>query len=131
MELDDKVTQLEDEIKILKNEIQAVLLDLRESYLNLENPVSRELPPFAEQHIMVSAPQQSGPPQPQAAGDEPPAAPLAGQLPRRSRCMNRSRAMNARALLGLGRLLNPSRLLNLGPPLGRSSAPPKTEPMRR
>lgn len=38
MELNDKVTQLEDEIKILKNEIQAVLLDLRESYLNNKNP---------------------------------------------------------------------------------------------
>lgn len=61
MELNDKVTQLEDEIKILKNEVQAVLLDLRESYLNLENPVSRELPPFPEQHIVVSAPQQSQP----------------------------------------------------------------------
>ena len=61
MELNDKVTQLEDEIKILKNEVQAVLLDLRESYLNLENPVSREMPPFPEQHIVVSAPQQSQP----------------------------------------------------------------------
>ena len=38
MELNDKVTQLEDEIKILKNEIQAVLLDLREGYLNNKNP---------------------------------------------------------------------------------------------
>lgn len=38
MELNDKVTQLEDEIKILKNEVQAVLLDLRESFLNNINP---------------------------------------------------------------------------------------------
>jgi archaellum component FlaD/FlaE len=38
MELNDKVTQLEDEIKILKNEVQAVLLDLRESCLKYENP---------------------------------------------------------------------------------------------
>ena len=38
MELNDKVTQLEDEIKILKNEVQAVLLDLRESFLNNVNP---------------------------------------------------------------------------------------------
>ena len=58
VELSDKVTELEDEVKILKNEIQAVLLDLRESYLNLENPVSRELPPYPEQHIIVSTPQQ-------------------------------------------------------------------------
>ena len=73
MELNDKVTQLEDEIKILKNEVQAVLLDLRESYLNFENPVSRELPPMPEQHIMVSTPtpQPSAPQQPQPTGDEP------------------------------------------------------------
>ncbi|MBN2238710.1 MAG: hypothetical protein JW712_02965 [Dehalococcoidales bacterium] len=38
MDLNDKVTQLEDEIKILKNEVQAVLLDLRESFLNNINP---------------------------------------------------------------------------------------------
>ena len=38
MDLNNKVTQLEDEIKILKNEVQAVLLDLRESFLNNVNP---------------------------------------------------------------------------------------------
>jgi archaellum component FlaD/FlaE len=38
MDLNDKVTQLEDEIKVLKNEVQAVLLDLRESFLNNVNP---------------------------------------------------------------------------------------------
>ena len=68
MELNEKVTQLEDEIKILKNEVQAVLLDLRESYLNLENPVSREVPPLPEQHIVVSAPATQ---QPQPTGDWP------------------------------------------------------------
>ncbi|HEY90207.1 MAG TPA: hypothetical protein G4O07_00060 [Dehalococcoidia bacterium] len=62
VELSDKVTELEDEIKVLKNEIQAVLLDLRESYLNLENPVSRELPALPEQHIIVSTPQQQSAP---------------------------------------------------------------------
>ena len=68
MELNEKVTQLEDEIKILKNEVQAVLLDLRESYLNLENPVSREVPPLPEQHIVVSAPATQ---QPQPTGNGP------------------------------------------------------------
>ncbi len=38
MELTDRVTKLEDEVKIVKNEVQAVLLDIRESYLNRENP---------------------------------------------------------------------------------------------
>jgi hypothetical protein len=42
MELNDKVTQLEDEIKILKNEVQAVLFDLREVYLNNTNPFNSE-----------------------------------------------------------------------------------------
>ena len=68
MELNEKVTQLEDEIKILKNEVQAVLLDLRESYLNLENPVSREMAPLPEQHIVVSAPATQ---QPQPTGNGP------------------------------------------------------------
>jgi archaellum component FlaD/FlaE len=40
MDLNSKVTQLEDEIKVLKKEIQAVLLDLRENMLNRENPFS-------------------------------------------------------------------------------------------
>ena len=38
MDIKDKVAQLEDEIKVLKNEVQAVLLDIRENYLNRENP---------------------------------------------------------------------------------------------
>jgi hypothetical protein len=38
MELNDRVEQLEHEMKIMKNEIKAVLLDLRESYLARENP---------------------------------------------------------------------------------------------
>ncbi len=40
MDLNSKVTQLEDEIKVLKKEIQSVLLDLRENMLNRENPFS-------------------------------------------------------------------------------------------
>ena len=40
MDLNNKVTQLEDEIKVLKKEVQAVLLDLRENMLNRENPFS-------------------------------------------------------------------------------------------
>jgi hypothetical protein len=50
MDLNSKVTQLEDEIKVLKKEIQTVLLDLRENMLNRENPFSRSL------GVMTSAP---------------------------------------------------------------------------
>lgn len=46
MDLNSKVTQLEDEIKVLKKEVQAVLLDLRENMLNRENPFSPQ-PAFA------------------------------------------------------------------------------------
>ncbi len=56
MELNDKVTELEDEIKILKNEVQAVLLDLRESYLNNENPFSPAMNPMASQPIIITQP---------------------------------------------------------------------------
>lgn len=44
MELKDRVTKLEDEYKILKSEVQAVLLDLRETYLNRENPFYKQPP---------------------------------------------------------------------------------------
>ncbi len=54
MALNDKVTQLENEIKVLKNEVQAVLLDLRESYLNRENPFNPAAPPTAAQPIIIN-----------------------------------------------------------------------------
>jgi len=38
METNEKLAQLENEIKVLKNEVQAVLLDLRDKYLEAENP---------------------------------------------------------------------------------------------
>lgn len=56
MELSDKVTQLEDEIKVLKNEVQAVLLDLRDSYLNRENPFNPGVSPMASQPIIINQP---------------------------------------------------------------------------
>lgn len=70
MELNDKVTQLEDEIKILKNEVQAVLLDLRESYLSHENPFN------ADASQMVSSPTiVINQPAPAAAEEPAPAVP--------------------------------------------------------
>jgi hypothetical protein len=53
MDLNDKVTQLEDEIKILKNEVQAVLLDLRESFLNNVNPFNPHALPVSEQPVII------------------------------------------------------------------------------
>ncbi len=71
MELNDRVSQLEDEIKILKNEVQAVLLDLRESYTNLENPFNLAGIAVAAQPIIINNPQ------PQAAAEPvAPAGPL-------------------------------------------------------
>jgi hypothetical protein len=66
MELNDKVTQLEDEIKILKNEVQSVLLDLRESFLKNENPFNAGGFTQAAQPIIIN---QQAP----AAVEEPPA----------------------------------------------------------
>lgn len=56
MELNDRLTQLEDEIKIMKNEVQAVLLDLRESYLNTENPFAPGVSPVTAQPIIINQP---------------------------------------------------------------------------
>jgi hypothetical protein len=41
MDVNTRVTQLEDELKVIKNEVLAVLLDMKESLLNAENPFSR------------------------------------------------------------------------------------------
>lgn len=68
MELNDRVSQLEDEIKILKNEVQAVLLDLRESYTNLENPFNLATMAAAAQPIIINNPV------PQAAAEPAPLA---------------------------------------------------------
>lgn len=43
MELTERVDRLEDEVKVIKNEVQTVLLDIRESYLNRENPFNPEV----------------------------------------------------------------------------------------
>ncbi len=53
MDLNDKVTQLEDEIKVLKNEVQAVLLDLRESFLNNVNPFNPNAVSTSAQSTLV------------------------------------------------------------------------------
>lgn len=66
MELNDKVTQLEDEIKILKNEVQAVLLDLRESFLKNENPFNYDKPAMTSRPAepMPAPPADNTPPSP-------------------------------------------------------------------
>jgi len=50
----DKITKLENEIKVLKNEVQAVLLDLRESYLNMGNPFNTVADPTTIQPIVIN-----------------------------------------------------------------------------
>jgi len=63
----DKIAKLESEIKVLKNEVQAVLLDLRESYLNVQNPFNSAPNPTAVQPIVINqqAPVQESRPEPQ------------------------------------------------------------------
>ena len=52
METSDKITQLENEIKVLKNEVQAVLLDIRENVLNAENPFTAQKPVVTSQIVI-------------------------------------------------------------------------------
>jgi hypothetical protein len=44
MDLNQRVKALEDEIKVLKTEVKVVLLDIREQYLNQQNPFSGKSP---------------------------------------------------------------------------------------
>jgi hypothetical protein len=66
----DKITRLESEIKVLKNEVQAVLLDLRESYLNMENPFNRVADPATIQPIVITERTSPSRPQPEQAEPE-------------------------------------------------------------
>jgi hypothetical protein len=68
----DKISKLESEIKVLKNEVQAVLLDLRESYLNVQNPFNSAAGPAASvQPIVINqqAPAQNSGPEPRSKED--------------------------------------------------------------
>jgi hypothetical protein len=60
----DRIAKLESEIKVLKNEVQAVLLDLRESYLNVQNPFNVAASPAAVQPIVIN--QQAPAPEPRS-----------------------------------------------------------------
>ena len=63
METNEKLAQLESEIKVLKNEIQAVLLDLRDKYLESENPFNAPAQAAASPQIVIDrAPAPSEPP---------------------------------------------------------------------
>jgi hypothetical protein len=52
VETSEKITQLENEIKVLKNEVQAVLLDIRENVLNAENPFTAQRPTVTSQVVI-------------------------------------------------------------------------------
>ena len=53
METNEKLAQLENEIKVLKNEVQAVLLDLRDKYLEAENPFNAAQAPVTKEQIII------------------------------------------------------------------------------
>jgi len=71
METNDRIAQLESEIKVLKNEVQAVLLDLRDKYLEAENPFNAPHPQAAAQTIVID---RQGAAVEAQASVEPPAA---------------------------------------------------------
>jgi hypothetical protein len=66
----DKITKLENEIKVLKNEVQAVLLDLRESCLNMENPFNSIDNPTTIQPIVITDRTSASLPHPERAATE-------------------------------------------------------------
>lgn len=76
METNERVAQLENEVKILKNEVQAVLLDLRDKYLEAENPFNTSAPSAAPapQQIIIehppAAPEARPTPEPKATPTE-------------------------------------------------------------
>lgn len=75
METSEKITQLENEIKVLKNEIQAILLDIRENVLASENPFSPR-PAVTNQPVNVERPASEVKPENKpAAPPAPPAQP--------------------------------------------------------
>jgi hypothetical protein len=70
MDVSHKVNQLEDEIKILKKEVQTVLLDIRENLLNRENPFITPQSSTTNNYVnQMAAPEQEKP------VDTPPAPP--------------------------------------------------------
>jgi hypothetical protein len=66
LETSDKITQLENEIKVLKNEVQAVLLDIRENVLNAENPFNNQRNNANNSQIIIDRQIQTSAPQPAA-----------------------------------------------------------------
>jgi hypothetical protein len=67
----DKIAKMESEIKVLKNEVQAVLLDLRESYLNNQNPFNSTANPAATiQPIVIQEQVTAREPQPERQPQE-------------------------------------------------------------
>ena len=60
----DRISHLERDIKILKNEVQAVLVDLREKYLSAENPLTAASPMTTSQQVVVLQDPVAGPSKP-------------------------------------------------------------------
>ena len=79
METSEKITQLENEIKVLKNEIQAILLDIRENVLSSENPFSPR-PAVTNQTVNIERPAAETKPENKPA-PPPPAQPEKKVLP--------------------------------------------------
>jgi hypothetical protein len=89
LETTDKITQLENEIKVLKNEVQAVLLDIRENVLNAENPFTAQKPVITSQVVIdrqIQAPAPAPAPviEAKAVPDSAPVQPTQEEKPAKS-----------------------------------------------
>lgn len=75
---EQRIRVLEEELKVLKNEIKSVLLDLREQYLNIQNPFNSSMSPNVGASVgpqpektAVKAPVKQAEPIEEAVEDEP------------------------------------------------------------
>ena len=58
MNVEQRLKVLEEEFKILKNEVKTILLDLREQYLNIQNPFNYNMTPNGSTTAMGANPEQ-------------------------------------------------------------------------
>ena len=73
MDLDNRVTRIDEELKLVKNEIKEVLLEIQEQVLSSDNPFSNVVVPPAPDHTAAIQ---------QAPTADPPSIPNIGEQPR-------------------------------------------------
>ncbi len=78
MDLNSRVDHMDEEMKLLKNEIKQVLLEIQEQVLNAQNPFNVQAPAAMGAAVAAPAPRQ---PAPEPIAQAAPAAPVAPMAP--------------------------------------------------